>query len=341
MNLAVVVERRHAERVRRHLLREGLLDKRRRILAKGDRVELPVVEAPPSLPVPFTLVEQTSPQFASPPMSFAQLKRELRRRIGSKAELLRGGWELIGDVLIINIPAELYPLRHEIGEFLLSFHPRARSVVARRGISEELRYPEAEVIAGDANTTTLHREHGCVFKLDPCRVMFSAGNMEERKRMAQLPAKGEVVLDMFAGVGQLSIPLAKHASPRKVLAIEKRPETYEFLRENIALNRLEGIMEARLGDCLEIAPENFANRVLMGYFFSPERYLPKALAALKGGEGVIHYHTLVAKEALDEEGEALVKRIAELGYKAKIAHRRIIKSYAPKRWHAVYDVVVE
>jgi|Deesub1362A_J573_1020465.scaffolds.fasta_scaffold01923_6 tRNA wybutosine-synthesizing protein 2 len=340
MTLAVVVERIHAERARRHLLRLGLLDKGRRIIVKGNVVEIPVVEAPASMPVPFTLAEQASPQYASPPLSFDQLKRELCRRIGEKAQLLRGGWELIGDVLIINLPEELYPLRHEIGEFLLSFHPRARSVVARRGISEELRYPEAEVIAGESNTTTLHKEHGCVFKLDPCRVMFSAGNMEERKRMAQLPARDEVVLDMFAGVGQLSIPLAKHTSPRKVLAIEKRPETYEFLKENIKLNRLDSIMQAKLGDCLEVAPTDFANRVLMGYFFSPQRFLPKALEALKGGEGVIHYHTLVAKEALDKEGEALVERIAELGYKAKIAQRRIIKSYAPKRWHAVYDVVV-
>ncbi|WP_456475045.1 class I SAM-dependent methyltransferase [Candidatus Pyrohabitans sp.] len=341
MNLAVSVERRRAELARRCLLRLGLLDRRRRIIAKGDEVEIPVVEAPPSLPVPFKLVEQASPELAAPPLSFEQMKRELRKRIGEKAELLRGGWELIGDVLIINLPSELYPLRREIGEFLLSFHPRARSVVARRGIGDELRHPEAEVIAGDSNTTTLHREHGCIFRLDPCRVMFSAGNMEERKRMAQLPARGEVVLDMFAGIGQLSIPLAKHASPRKVLAIEKRPETYEFLRENISLNRLEGIMEARLGDCLEVAPENFANRVLMGYFFSPQRFLPKALKALKGGEGVLHYHTLVPKEALDREGEALVERIAELGYRARIAQRRIVKSYAPKRWHVVYDVVVE
>jgi tRNA wybutosine-synthesizing protein 2 len=340
MRLAVVVAREHAERARRYLLRSGLLDRERRIVSRRNGVEIPVVEAPASLPVPFTLVEQESPQFASPGLSFEQLKRELRRRIGEKAGLLRGGWELIGDVLIISLPSELYPQRHEIGEFLLRFHPRARSVVARRSIRDELRYPEAEVIAGEGDTTTLHREHGCIFKLDPLRVMFSAGNMEERRRMAQLPARNEVVLDMFAGVGQLSIPLAKHASPRKVLAIEKRPSTYEFLKENIKLNRLEGRMEAKLGDCLEVAPADFANRVLMGYFFSPERFLPKALEALKGGEGVLHYHTLVAKEALDKEGEALVERIAELGYKAKIAYRRIIKSYAPKRWHAVYDVVV-
>ena len=340
MRLAVVVAREHAERARRWLLHEGLIDRGRRIVQKGGEVEIPVLEAPASLPVPFTLVEQRSPRFVSPPISFEQLRRELHELIGEKAELLRGGWELIGDVLIISLPQELYPHRREIGEFLLRFHPRARSVVARRSIREELRYPEAEVIAGEGDTTTLHREHGCVFKLDPCRVMFSAGNVEERRRMARLSCKGEVVLDMFAGVGQLSIPLAKHAHPEEVLAIEKRPETYEFLRENIRLNRLEHVMQAKLGDSLHLAPRDYANRILMGYFFSPERFLPKALEALKGGEGVLHYHTLLTKEALDREGEALVGRISELGYKAKIAHRRLVKSYAPKRWHAVYDVVV-
>ncbi len=340
MRLAVAVAREHAERARRWLLREGLIDRDRRIVQKGGKVEIPVLRAPSSLPVPFSLLEQQKPSYAPPKLSFEQLKRELRSRVGEKAELLRGGWELIGDVLIINLPGELYPLRREIGEFLLGFHPRARSVVARRGIGEELRYPQAEVIAGDRNTTTLHREHGCVFRLDPCRVMFSAGNIEERRRMAQLPCKGEVVLDMFAGVGQLSIPLAKHARPKEVLAIEKRPETYEFLEENIRLNRLQGIMRARRGDCLEVAPRDYANRIIMGYFFSPERFLPKALEALRGGEGVLHYHTLVAKEALEKEGEALLERITELGYRAAIEYRRLVKSYAPRRWHAVYDVTV-
>ncbi|NOZ82490.1 MAG: class I SAM-dependent methyltransferase family protein, partial [Euryarchaeota archaeon] len=191
-------------------------------------------------------------------VSFEELKRLARERLGRDAELLRGGWELIGDVLVLSLPKELYHRRYEIGELALELHPRARSVVVRQRIVHELRYPVAEVVAGDENTLTLHRENRCVFRVDPCRVMFSSGNQGERLRMAQLELRGERVVDMFAGIGQFTIPMAKHASPEKIVAIEKRRETFELLCENVRLNRVEHIVEPVLGDCREVAPSKFA-----------------------------------------------------------------------------------
>ncbi len=274
-----------------------------------------------------------------PRVSFEELKRLLREKLGGDAELLRGGWELIGDVLVLQLPGELYRHRYVIGETALHLHPRARSVVVRRGISHELRYPVAEVVAGERNTLTLHRENRCVFRVDPCRVMFSCGNQGERMRMARLELRGERVLDMFAGIGQFTIPMARHASPEKVVAIEKRPDTFELLCENVRLNRVEEVVEPLLGDCREVAPSGFADRVVMGYFFSPERFLGTALEALRSG-GVVHYHTLAGKRELDAEGERVLGLIKELGYRGRVAERRVVKSYAPGRWHVVYDLEV-
>ncbi len=272
-------------------------------------------------------------------VSFAELRRLVAERLGEKAELLRGGWELIGDVLVLQLPEELFAYRYEIGRIALDFHPRARSVVVRRGIAHELRYPLAEVVAGDRNTLTLHKENRCLFRIDPCRVMFSSGNQGERLRMAQLDLSGERVVDMFAGIGQFTIPMAKHASPAKVVAVEKRRETFDFLCENVRLNRVEHIVEPVLGDCRVATPENFADRVVMGYFFSPERFLSTALRALRDG-GVVHYHAIAAGEGIDAEGQKVVELAAELGYSARVRNRRIVKSYAPKRWHVVYDIEV-
>jgi len=36
----------------------------------------------------------------------------------------------------------------------------------------------------------------------------------------------------------------------------------------------------------------------------------------------------------------VVKLIGKEGYKAKVIYRKIIKSYAPLIWHAVYDIEV-
>ncbi|WP_341537002.1 hypothetical protein [Methanosarcina barkeri] len=44
--------------------------------------------------------------------------------------------------------------------------------------------------------------------------MYSKGNLEERKRMSKL-GEGEIVVDMFAGIGYFSIPMAVHSRPKK------------------------------------------------------------------------------------------------------------------------------
>jgi len=335
---AVEVRREDAEKARLELLGTGLCDKDRLIRAKDDHVEIPVLTAPETLGVRYKLVEQQHPSFKPPPLNFREMKRYLRGYIGAEAELLKGGWELIGDVMIISLPQKLYPHRETIGEALLDFHPRAGSVVVRGSITDPLRKPQAEVVAGGEETRTIHRENGVKFALDPREVMFSGGNVSERERMAHISSGEEKVLDMFAGVGQFSLPMALHSSPRKVVAVEKRRQTWAFLKENVRLNNLDNV-EAILGDNREVSPGNFAHRVIMGYFFSPQEYLPMAVEALRG-KGTIHYHALVEKPELDSLGGSLVGLVEGLGREARVAYRRIVKSYAPLRWHAVYDLEV-
>lgn len=57
--------------------------------------------------------------------------------------------------------------------------------------------------------------------LDVAKIMWSQGNIEERKRMAFISNENEVVVDMFAGIGYFTIPLAKYSKPKLVYAIEK------------------------------------------------------------------------------------------------------------------------
>lgn len=337
--LAAVVRRRDTERARRELLRAELLDRRRRVVARNNRVEIPVISPPKGLSVDFALEEQSEPVFNSKKVSFQAMKEYLRGYIGGKAGLIKGGWELVGGVLILSLPEELYPERRRIGEAILEFHPRARSVVVRERITHPFRKPLAEVVAGDRDTATLHKENGILFSLDPLRVMFSAGNFSERERMAYISSPEEEVLDMFSGVGQFSLPMAKHSQPRKVVAVEKSAETYSFLEENVALNRLDNV-EARHGDNREVSPASFAHRVLMGYLFSPEKYIPVALGALKAGGGVVHFHALVQKPELEAYGRRVVRLINRHGWGARVAYSRIVKPYAPKLWHAVYDLEV-
>jgi len=267
-------------------------------------------------------------------LSVARLKEELRGVV----DLELSGWEMLGDVMVLKLP-EHYPedVKRAIGERILELHPKAVSVVNRCCILDELREPRAEVIAG-VKTETVYAENGCRFKLDPTKVMFSFGNKGERERMARVTSPGEVVVDMFACVGQFAIPIARHSRPRQVIAIEKNPVAFRYLEENVRLNRLSNI-EPVLGDCRELAPPEVADRVIMGYIFKPERFIETAVSVIRE-KGVVHYHTLSTIEELaDVEGRAL-ERFARAAGEAWMERVVKVKSYSPHRYHFVFDIKV-
>ena len=151
-------------------------------------------------------------------------------------KLLPAGFDRIGHVVVLNLPQELISKSEKIARAMLNIKGVRTVALRTEAIAGRERRPNLKVIAGAQMTETLHKEHGCVFRLDVAEVMFSAGNVFERARAAKLVQPGEVIVDMFAGVGQFSIPIARHAKPRKVYAIELNEVAYRYLRENIRLN---------------------------------------------------------------------------------------------------------
>jgi len=254
-------------------------------------------------------------------------------------ELLPSGFDRIGDVAIVSLPPQLLPRKVEIAQALLELK-EVRTVALREGmISGRHRSPKIRVIAGEPSTETVHRESGCLFKLDVTRVMFSGGNLYERARLPKLVGRGEVVVDIFAGVGQFSIPIAKHAQPSKVHAIELNPVAYKYLCENIRINKLGHILKPLLGDCAKVAQRGVADRVVLGILHVTHQYLPLALEVLKPEGGIVHYHESVPSRLRFERP---VKRIlrAAVGREVEILGKRVVKRYAPGVDHVVVDAWV-
>ena len=253
--------------------------------------------------------------------------------------LLPAGFDRIGHVAILTLPRELLPRSKEIAQALLRVKG-VRTVASRTGtIAGRERRPQVDVIAGAQITETLHKENGCTFKLDVAKVMFSTGNIFERGRVAGLVQPGEVVVDMFAGIGQFSIPVAKHAKPSKVYAIELNEVAHHYLCENVRLNYVGDVVEPRLGNCAKVAPLGVADRVIMGMLHVTHEYLPLAMRILKPNGGVIHYHESVPSKLRFERP---VKRISEAtdGREVKIIGQRVVKRYAPGVDHVVIDAKV-
>jgi tRNA wybutosine-synthesizing protein 2 len=254
-------------------------------------------------------------------------------------EALPRGWQIIGEVALVHIPPILQPKKALVADGLLKLYPRCRTVMETMRIAGEYRQPIIEKIAGDG-TETIHKENYVVYKLDVSKVMFSQGNFFERRRMGTV-GNGEKVVDMFAGIGYFTLPMAVHSRPEKIMAIELNPVSYGYLCENVRLNHVEDIVEPILGDCREKAPAAWADRAIMGYVGTTQEYLQWGIRALKRG-GILHYHeTTPDKLVFGRPVENIKDEAARQGRSAEILKTIKVKKYSPGVWHVVVDARIE
>jgi len=262
----------------------------------------------------------------------------------NKKELsdLPRGYQIIGKILLIKLKPNLLKHKKVIGNAVLNLFPYIHTVCLIKDIGGIERKPKIEIIAGcKKSTQTLHKEHGCQFLIDVSKVMWSQGNKEERMRLTKQVKPNEIIVDMFSGIGYFSIFIAKYCKPKEIYAIDINPEALEFLRKNIWLNNVENTIEILQGDCRKFSNllENTADRIIMGYLFKTEKFLPYAFKIAKNN-AFIHLH----RTAKVEEIGKLKKKIIDIGKKNKVNVKILkvnkVKSYAPKILHVVLDLKI-
>ncbi len=243
-------------------------------------------------------------------------------------------FQIIGDIAVLKYGLPQKESRAQAADILKKL-PRIKSVYKYSGpVSGPLRIPKVAYVAGQKNPVTMHRENGCFFKLD---IQFSKGNVSERARLTPLVKPGEVIVDMFAGIGYFSIPLGKSSRAKKIYSIELNPDSFRFLKENIKLNHLQGKVIPMLGDCRKARIPEKADRVVMGYFHGTEKYLPAAFSFLKPN-GIIHYHETFRREELWEKSERILREYSrKSGFYPIRMEKRVVKQYAPWVFHVVVD----
>ncbi|NHJ84233.1 MAG: class I SAM-dependent methyltransferase family protein [Asgard group archaeon] len=254
-------------------------------------------------------------------------------------------WWFVGDILIITIHPELLPYKQLIGDVFLEIGPKkVRSVLGKTGPTlEVIRTPKYELLAGDENTETIHKELGCQYLLDASKLTFSPGNLGERKRLLNITMENEYIIDMFTCIGNLSMPLAVHKKPKKVIGAEINPIAYDYLLKTISLNKVEGIMEGLLGDNRKVLSDYFglADRVLMGYLECDEEQISIGIQLCKS-KGIIHYHEAIpAKKGYIEKIFVKLNSIAGiLDRNIKVQNYRTVKKYSPGINHIDIDAQI-
>lgn len=339
--LAAIVEKPSAQATIGALRAEGVYDDTRSVVEYGDdAVAIPVTESPVETDVR-RIVEATGPA------RNRTLADQLEQRGWTDDEIAAApsSWAVLGSVVLVDADGVERP--GELGEALLALVGGADTVIDRGPIEGPHREPTVEVIAGEGDTETVHREHGTVYAMDLATVMFSPGNKRERARMGELAGTGEHVIDMFAGIGYFALPIARAGA--RVTAVERNPAAFQYLLENTVRNDVTDRIEPYRADCRDVIaagtdPESdadtlAADRIVMGHYDAHE-YLDAAMSALSP-EGVVHLHaatpaTLVPDRPYDRLREAAAaadRSVIELSH-------RVVKTYSEGVEHVVVDAQV-
>jgi len=254
-------------------------------------------------------------------------------------------FDIVGNIAVIKLSEGLLPKKDVIGRALMQVHRHIRTVLCQVGpVSGEFRTRELEVIAGEPRTETTHRESGCTFKVDLAQVYFSPRLAHERLRVASLVDPGEVVTNLFAGVGCYSIIIAKHSQAAKIYSIDKNPVAFEYMLENIRINKVGDRVVPLLGDARDVIGHQLAgkaDRVLMPLPELGRKFFEVALQALKPAGGIIHFYDFGQAPDLFTPSLDFARRFADAkGLDVRLLNSRTIRSYAPKCYHIVLDLSI-
>ncbi|MGC9210127.1 MAG: class I SAM-dependent methyltransferase [Acidilobus sp.] len=258
--------------------------------------------------------------------------------------------EIIGDIAILKPPHGVEPDVQEARRFAEAIMKEAKYIrsawLAASPVQGPYKVRRLVHLAGEERTETVYREHGCAFKVDVSKDFITPRLSYEHIRVAKLVSPGEVVVNMFAGVGTFSIIIAKHSGARLVHSIDINPDAYAHMVENIKINRVEDKVIPYLGDAAEVIKEKLvgtADRVLMPLPDLALPYLPYAVQALRG-EGVIHVYLHVhASKGEEPERNAIStveRRFAELGVTWRPESARVVRMVGPRFYQVVVDARV-
>lgn len=249
-------------------------------------------------------------------------------------------YQRLGRVLILRLPEELRPAFAAIGAAWCA-ELGVAAVLRRAGSARgELRIPELELIAGDDARTEVV-EHGIRYRFDAARILFARGNKTERHRIGAAVRPGETVADLFAGIGYFALPAAVTGRADRVWAVEKNPESFRYLEENVRRNGVEDRVRCLRGDNREAElPTGACDRVVLGYLPSSVPWVGRAASLLRPSGGALHVHLVVGHREGAADAEGTVRDAVErAGATVVRATGRTVKSYGPGRDHVVVDVL--
>jgi tRNA (guanine37-N1)-methyltransferase len=281
------------------------------------------------------------------------LKKHLREILAQTLSLgelanVYNSYDIIGDIAIIRLTEASEPYGHSIADAIMKVHKNVKTVLAQTGpVRGGFRVRKLKCVAGEERTITTHMESGCAFSVDLRECYFSPRLSHERMRIAEHVKNGEVVVNMFAGVGCFSILIAKHSNASKVYSIDVNPTAIQYMQANIKLNRAYGKVIPIFGDAKEAIKKGLrktADRVLMPLPEKALEYLPDACSALKESGGWIHYydfeHAKKNEDPVRKTKSKVVEGLENMHATFEVPFGRVVRHTGPNWYQIVLDISI-
>ncbi|AET38722.1 tRNA (guanine) methyltransferase Ecym_3225 [Eremothecium cymbalariae DBVPG len=148
------------------------------------------------------------------------------------------GFTVTGHIAHLNLRKEFKPFGALIGQVILDKNRQIETVVDKvDSIATKFRTFEMKVLAGRDDLLVTQKESNCSFTFNFSKVYWNSRLHTEHERLVRAFKPGQVVCDVFAGVGPFAIPGGKKEV--FVLANDLNPESYNFMCTNIKDNKVE------------------------------------------------------------------------------------------------------
>lgn len=260
-------------------------------------------------------------------------------------ETLPGSFDVIGTIAILPQETKHAKLA---AETLLLKHKNIRTVMIKvEKVKGRLRKRKLKFLAGAKKKETMHKESGCLIKLNVEDCYFSPRLSNDRLQIARQVKKGEKVLVMFGGVAPYALVIAKNSKASSVYSIEISKKASLYAKENAAINKLYNVIVLQ-GDVKRIVPKiikeikktNLFDRIVMPRPQLRETFLSEAFAAAKKG-CIIHFYDFSREHEIPH---VAVERIREAAKKArrkvKILEWKKVGEIAPYKYRVRVDFKV-
>ena len=274
-------------------------------------------------------------------------------------ELVPKSYDIIGKIAIVEFDQinkinnkNVSSYKKKVAEALVSVNKSVETVYEKKSeVKGRYRLKDLQLIFGEDNPETIHKENKCMYKLDVKNTYFTPRLVFERKRLSLLKfAKNELIVDMFAGVGPISIQIAK-SNKVKVYSFDINPTAHKYLIENVELNKLKGEILAHNIDIatlinssneLGINLKNRVDRIIMNLPEQSINYVDIVCFLMKKPGGILHIYQFCEKPNPIEKGiENIRIKLSRWGWcLEEIINSKIVKPFSPKSDLIVIDAKI-